>query len=326
MASNLQNPVPLVSIVIVNWNGRSWLAQCLPTIQQQTFTDYEVILVDNGSTDGSVAWLQENWLNISVIPLKINLGFAAANNIGIRRASGLYIVTLNNDTLVDADFLAHMVTAVSAPDIGMIAPQITIWNQPAKLDAAGIEVDWLGTAWNRGYEQPADMAYSADVFGPTAAAALYRREMLAEIGLFDETFFAYYEDVDLAWRARRAGWRCVYAPKAQVRHWHSATGEKTPAYKAYLIGRNKVWCFLKNYPVPAIFFMLPLFLVYDGSAAVIQCLHLKSMMPLNGRLQGWLTARHFWAKRTNHAHPVAFIQISKPWHWKRRLRIPNKQA
>lgn len=315
----MKSAAPRVSVIIVSWNGRSWLTHCLPTLQQQTFADFEIIVVDNGSIDGTVPWLQENWPQVRVIPLKINLGFAPANNIGIRLAQGDYIVTLNNDTLVDKNFLAELITAVSSPNIGMVAPRITMWNHPHKLDSAGIEVDWLGTAWQRGSTQSAHIAYPTTVFGPSAAAALYRREMLAEIGLFAEQFFAYYEDVDLAWRGRQAGWRCVYAPQARVAHWHSATSAKNPAYKAYLLGRNKIWCFLKNYPAPQIFFILPLFLLYDSAAALVQMIRLHSLAPLQGRLQGWLAGRHFWRKRKNKAQSIRFAQPA----WLTRLSQPQ---
>ena len=148
--------------------------------------------------------------------------------------------------------------------------------------------------------------------------------MLDDIGLFDEQYFAYYEDVDLAWRAQRAGWRCAYTPKAHVRHWHSATGEKRPDFKAYLIGRNKVWSFLKNYSIPAIFFILPLFFAYDGIAAIIQAIQLKSIAPITGRLQGWLTAHHFWKKRTNDSTKLKLTQIMMPWQLNRRMRKKRK--
>ena len=311
---------PQVSIIVANWNGRSWLEKCLPTIKQQTWEDYEVVVVDNGSQDDSVSWLHINWPEVIVIPLKINLGFAAANNIGIRAARGDYIVTLNNDTLVDSLWLEEMITAVTESDIGMVAPKITIWNQPDILDSTGIEIDKLGTAWNRGYGQSTENDYSTDVLGPSAAAALYRREMLNQIGLFDENFFAYYEDVDLAWRGRRAGWRCVYAPDAHVRHWHSATGEKTPRLKTYLIGRNKFWNFIKNYSRPKILLILPLYLVYDSLAAVVQTIHLRHPAPIHGRLQAWLTIRYIWSRRTAGEYKVALIPLAKPWQLKVRVK------
>ena len=291
--------VPLVSVVMANWNGRSWLSTCLPTLARQTFRDFEIIVVDNGSNDGSVEWLRANWPQVWLIPLRLNLGFAGANNLGIRAARGQYIVTLNNDTLAAPDWLAQMITAVSAPDIGMVAAKILVWNNPERLDSTGIAVDAAGMAWTRGDGRPANTPFPAEVFGPNAAAALYRREMLAQIGLFDEDFFAYYEDVDLAWRARRAGWRCVYAANAQVRHWHSATGGQNKTFKAYLLGRNRVWWLLKNYPWPALAWRAPLLLLYDGLTGIVQTLRLGSSAPLNGRFQGWLTTRHAWRKRIN---------------------------
>lgn len=310
---------PLVSIVIANWNGRSWLSHCLSSLARQTFTDFEVIVVDNGSSDDSVAWLLAHWPDVRLVRLKLNLGFAAANNLGIRAARGRFIVTLNNDTLAEPDWLAQMVTAVSTPDIGMVAAKILVWNDPAMLDSTGIEVDLAGMAWNRGDGQPADTVFAAEVFGPNAAAALYRREMLEQIGLFDEDFFAYYEDVDLAWRARRAGWRCVYAAEAQIRHWHSATGGQNKPFKAYLLGRNRVWCLVKNYPWPALLWRAPLLLLYDGLIGLVQTFRLRDGAPLNGRYHGWITARHAWRKRSANQGEVALRPIPP-------LRSPSRNS
>ncbi|MEJ2748909.1 MAG: glycosyltransferase family 2 protein, partial [Anaerolineae bacterium] len=252
-----------VAVVIANWNGRSWLQQCLPTLAAQTFKDFSIIVVDNGSTDGSTTWLAENWPEVKLLPQKKNLGFATANNIGIRATKSPFVVLLNNDTLVDPGWLEALLTAVSEPDVGMAASCIVRWNQPDQLDSAGIVVDKAGIAWNRGWGQPATLASKpCFVFGPSAAAALYRRDMLDDIGLFDEDYFAYYEDVDLAWRAQRAGWHCRYTPDARVRHWHSATALKTPNYKNFLNGRNKIWTILKNYDWPALLWASPVIIAY----------------------------------------------------------------
>lgn len=314
-------PAPLVSVVMVNWNGRAWLAQSLPALQRQTFTDFEIIVVDNGSEDDSLAWLAVHWPAVRRLPLKRNLGFAAANNLGIRAARGELIVTLNNDTIAEPEWLAHMVTAVDAPDIGMVAAKILVWHTPHLLDSTGIEVDITGTAWNRGAGQPANTPFSVDVFGPSAAAALYRRSMLAQVGLFDENFFAYYEDVDLAWRARRAGWRGVYAAEARVRHWHSATGGRNLPLKMGLIGRNRIWCLLKNYPRPALLWALPGLFLYDWVTAVYQMIRLRHVAPGYGRWQAWSTARHAWRQhtgvpatkpQTNWLTPPRFHQFWRP--------------
>lgn len=303
-----------VSIIIANWNGRHWLEQCLPTLQAQTYQDFEIIVVDNGSDDGSVAWLEEKWPEVRVLALEQNLGFAQANNLGIQASASQFVVTLNNDTLVDAKWLAELVAAVSAPDIGMVASQIVMWRQPDILDSAGIEVDRAGIAWNRGWRQPAHSAASPrDVFGPTAAAALYRRAMLDEIGLFDEDFFAYYEDVDLAWRAQRAGWRCRYAPTARVLHWHSATGQKSPWQKTFLLGRNKIWTILKNYEWPSLLWALPIIALYDLPAVIYHIITTGNLAALHGRLSALRAMRRMLAKRSPGRHKASLIRPLPPW-------------
>lgn len=295
-----QTNIPQVSVIIVNWNGRYWLEQCLPTLQNQTSNNFEIIIVDNGSTDGSDLWLQTEWTEVRLISLPQNIGFARANNIGIEASQSPYIATLNNDTLVAQDWLAQMLTAVTAPDIGMVACQMRQWQRPEQIDSAGIELDWAGIGWNRGLNQPvAHHQVSQEVFGPCAGAALYRRQMLDEIGYFDEDFFAYYEDVDLAWRAQHAGWRCVYQPTAQVYHWHSATASQAMPFKTFLLGRNKVWTILKNYPWPAIMWTWPLILGYDSVAIIYQCWQQRNLAALRGRLAGLTNAPSMWAKRSS---------------------------
>jgi hypothetical protein len=269
----------------VSWNGRDWLAHCLPAVAEQTHADFETIVVDNGSTDGTVEWLAEQWPAVRVVCLERNLGFAAANNAGIEVAAGEFVVTLNNDTRPDAAWLGQLLVAADSPDVGMIASQIVLWERPEIVDSAGIEVDRAGFAWQRGWgRQAGEMDEGVDVFGPSAAAAAYRRAMLDQIGLFDEAFFAYYEDVDLAWRGRRAGWRCRYAPGARVLHHHSATGGRQPALKAYLISRNRWWTLVKNYPWPALFWALPLILLYDAIALARGLIVERQVAGARGRL------------------------------------------
>ncbi|RMG97104.1 MAG: glycosyltransferase family 2 protein [Chloroflexi bacterium] len=317
----------VVSVVVVNWNGRSWLAQCLPSLQAQSFREFEIIVVDNGSRDGSVNWLNKNWPQVRVISLPQNTGFAHANNVGISAARGEYIVALNNDTRVGPDWLAAMVTAVStAPNIGMIACQIRIWDEPHLLDSAGIEVDQAGIAWNRGWRQPVTTATTpCEVFGPSGAAALYRRIMLEQIGFFDTDYFAYYEDVDLAWRAQKAGWRCLYTPAACVWHKHSASARRTPTYKLFLLGRNKWWTILKNYEWPALVKALPLILAYDLLTMAGQVWQSRSIAPINGRLAAIKTLHHAIRKRPPATHPVTLSPVTPFWqlHHKTSHLKPN---
>lgn len=318
-----------VTVIIVNWNGRHWLERCLPALQAQTYADFQVIVVDNGSTDGSVSWLDENWPAVRVLPNDRNLGFAAANNAAISASRGEYVVTLNNDVLVEPGWLSELVAGAADPDIGMVASQIALWDRPDMLDSAGLEVDRAGIGWNRGWGQAAATARTAcDVFGACAAAGLYRRAMLDEIGLFDEDFFAYYEDVDLAWRAQRAGWRGRYAPAARVLHWHSATGRQSIERKLFLLGRNKVWTILKNYDWPDLAWAWPLIGFYDGLAIAFQTLRTRSWAALHGRLSALPAARRMIAKRGRArrrvplAAPRSLSQIAADL----RVRLPGGQA
>lgn len=304
----------LVSVVIVNWNGRSWLETCLPTLANQTCTQFETIIVDNGSSDDSIPWLKSHWPQVHLIPLPHNTGFAVANNVAIRQTTAPFIATLNNDTLVEPAWLEALLAVANESNVGMVASQIRQWQQPDCLDSAGIDLDYAGIAWNRGWNLPVTQANTpTHVFGPSAAAALYRRTMLDEIGLFDEDFFAYYEDVDLAWRAQRAGWHCWYTPYAQVRHWHSATSSRTPKHKLFLLGRNKLWTLFKNLPTTAVWRQLPVILAYELLSLAYQTWQGQGLTAIYSRLAAVKQLRHTLAKRTPTHHPVPIAPLTPPW-------------
>jgi len=238
-------------LVILNWNGRRYLEPCLGSVFAQEFRDFAVILVDNGSTDGSADLVRARFPQVHLIENSENRGFAAANNQAIRASASEFVVTLNNDTEVDPEWLGALVRAAETdPRIGMCASKMLFADRRGVIDSAGIVVDKAGIIWDRGggnADHPGIMAQTP-VFGSCAGAALYRRAMLDDIGLFDEAFFAYMEDVDLAWRAQWAGWECVYVPQAVVYHVHSATGREGSHFKNRLLGRNKIWLLCKNYP------------------------------------------------------------------------------
>ncbi|MFQ5578873.1 MAG: glycosyltransferase family 2 protein [Anaerolineae bacterium] len=299
-----------VSVVIANWNGRRWLEHCLPALFAQTYRHFEVIIVDNASTDNSVEWVNRHYPAVRQIRNRRNLGFAGANNIGIRAAAGELIATLNNDTRPDPNWLAELVKGISvAPDVGMAASKIVLWERPGILDSAGIAVDWAGFGWNRGWGRPAASAPAPqEVFGPSAAAALYRRDMLAGIGLFDEDFFAYYEDVDLAWRAQRAGWNCRYIPTAVVLHQHSATGGQARRLKTFLLNRNKLWTLFKNYHPLDLLWAWPLILGLDALSAGVQLWRTRSLAPLSARRQALAGWRRMAAKRRPAVRRVALAR------------------
>jgi GT2 family glycosyltransferase len=228
-----------------------------------------------------------------------NLGFAAGNNTAIRATRSPYVATLNNDAQAEPPWLAELVKAMESDgQVGMCASKMLYAHRPQVIDSAGLSPDVAGIAWNRrwGERDTDDDAGPREVFGACAGAALYRRAMLNQIGLFDEDFFAYLEDADLAWRARLAGWKCLYVPTAVAHHVHSATGGVGSPFKKTLLGRNKIWTIIKNYPNPQLFTYLPLIVACDLAAVMVGLVG-GDISPLLGRLAALRGLPAVWRKR-----------------------------
>ena len=248
---------PKVSIAIVNWNGLKFLSGCLGSVYAQGYPSVEVLFVDNGSTDGSVEFVRDNFPETILIRNSENLGFAKANNQAIEAASGEFILTLNNDTELGDGFLEELMASVDASTerVGMWAPKILSFEERKVIDSVGGLLLYPdGIARGRGRLETDAAQYDSieDVFIPSACAALYRRAMLAEVGLFDEEFFAYCEDTDLALRARLLGWEGRSVPRARVFHHYSGTGGSYSETKAFLVERNRIWVVVKNFPLPCL--------------------------------------------------------------------------
>jgi len=244
---------PRVSVIIVNWNGKEFLSECLDSLRNQTYNDFETIVVDNGSKDGSLELLRESYPWVRLVPLNSNTGFAGGNDAGLSAARGrTYIVTLNNDTRVDRSWLAELIAAAeSSTKVGMVASRVCAWDDPDQLDSLGVAI--CPDGMSRGSRRRArfsalSVAKTEDILLPSACAALYRREMIDDIGFFDDDFFAYCEDTDLGLRGRLAGWRAVLARDAIVQHCYSRSGGAFSPLKLYLVERNHFWVALKCFP------------------------------------------------------------------------------
>ena len=239
--------------MIVNLNRRDLLARCLESLWNQTYRDFEVIVVDNGSHDGSVQFLHSlRNPRLRVVELPENKGFAGGCNAGIAQAQARYIATLNNDAEVDANWLRELVHGIeSDPSIGMCASKILFHGDRSRIDKVGHLIYPDGLNHGRGSGEPdrGQFEKREEVLFPDAAAALYRREMLNVTGAFDEQFFAYGDDADLGLRGRLAGWNCLYIPTAIVYHVHSATAGEFSPMKAFLIERNRIWVAVKTFPL-----------------------------------------------------------------------------
>jgi GT2 family glycosyltransferase len=246
--------MPCLSVVIVNWNGRDYLKECLNSLRRQTWKEFEIILLDNGSTDGSVEYVEENFPGwVRILANERNEGFSGGNNRGIRAASGKYIVLLNNDAQADPRWLEELVkVAGENPRAGMLACKIYLQGGSKIIDNVGhlIYRDGLNRGRGRLEADLGQYEKMEEVFFPSGCAALYRREMLDEVGLFDEDFFAYGDDTDLGIKGRLAGWKCLYVPKAVVHHRYSQSSGAYSALKAFYVERNRLWIAVKYFPLP----------------------------------------------------------------------------
>jgi GT2 family glycosyltransferase len=249
---NHLTPHCVISVVIPNWNGARYLEACLPALHRQSFTDAEIIVVDNGSEDESVNLIRRDYPSVRLIELPENVGFAAACNHGIRDARGRFIVLLNNDTEADPGWLEALHdAAVRDKTIGMVASKILLSLETCEIDSVGMLVyaDGIGRQRGRGRIDDGRFDKVEEILYPSACAALYKKEMFDDIGLFDEDFFLYCEDTDLGLRAQRAGWKAVFAPKAVVLHKYSMTGGGYSLFKAMHVERNRMWVGIKNFPI-----------------------------------------------------------------------------
>jgi GT2 family glycosyltransferase len=245
---NPSDQAPLVSVVVVNYNGLEFTGKCLESLRSQTHPAVETIVVDNASGDGSADLVREQFPGVKLVVNRQNVGFAAGNNVGIREARGGYVALLNNDAEADPAWLEELVRVAEAePRVGMCASKVLFTRQREVLNSTGLLIYRDLTAVNRGMGERDVGQYDRveETFGPYGAAAFYRKKMLDEIGLFDETYFMFREEDDLAWRARLAGWVCYYVPRARVYHYRSLSSGVGSPLKLYYGERNRIWNALK---------------------------------------------------------------------------------
>lgn len=264
-ASHPSRPAPSdvkISILIVNYNAGAHLTRCLDALRAQDFLHFEAIVIDNASADDSlaraVACFQDP--RFRLIRNTRNEGFAAGNNIGAASARGAWIATLNPDAFANSDWLSRLIAATRRyPDADMFGSTQLDDQQPAILDGAGDAYLAIGIPWRGGKGQAADTVNGDyEVFGPCAAAALYRADAFRQVGGFDERLFCYVEDVDMAFRLRLGGSRCIQLRDAVVRHIGGVTSDQRRSFARFHGTRNITWVFLKNMPLAFLLPLLPL--------------------------------------------------------------------
>jgi GT2 family glycosyltransferase len=267
--------LPLISTVILNWNGKEYLHPCLQSVKGQTYPNIEIILVDNASTDGSIEYIKDLLSDLRLIINYRNIGYGGGNNRGIEEAKGRYIFVLNSDTEIEKRCVELLWECIETDQrIGVTTPKILLYDRRDIIDAAGLTIYPDGLSIGRGRLEPQEKYNQREeVFFGSGCASLFRKEMLEEIGLFDEDFFAYAEDTDLGWRARLARWKSYYVPEAVVYHHHSKKFGTYSPLKAFLVERNRIWVAWKNFPLP-ILYLWPFYTLwryfYQGIGALIQ--------------------------------------------------------
>lgn len=245
---------PLVYIIILNWNGKEHLKDCLPSVATTNYPNFKTVVVDNGSTDGSQEFVKRYFQNIELLENGKNLGFAEGNNVGVRYALNQgadYIALLNNDTEVDQNWISELVkVAESDPNIGACATKMLMFYARTVINGVGNSMALFGGAWDRGLGEKDVGQYGniEEVFGACAGGMMVKREVVEEVGLFDKKYFIYFEDIDWAWRIRLFGYNIVYVPSAIVYHkFGASTGGPQSVRRLYLAHRNKMRNILKNY-------------------------------------------------------------------------------
>jgi len=247
---------PILTVAVLSYDGRELLEVVLPSLAAQRWQGFRTVVVDNGSSDGTVSWLRRQWPAVEVVALPENVGVTAALNACLDAAGTELVALLNNDLELHPDCLWELVAAMREhPRAGSAAAKLLDFYDREVIDGAGDVFGWHGLPSRRGHGERDRGQYERpqEIFGACGAAAIYRREALADVGRFDERFFAFYEDADWAWRAQLAGWDCLYVPTAIAYHMGSVTvGGAATDFTSYQLWRNGIWLVAKNYPVAAL--------------------------------------------------------------------------
>lgn len=299
-----------VTIVILNWNGRKLLEQFLPSVMATRYDNFEVLVVDNASTDDSLSFLASNYPEIKTLPLDRNYGFTEGNNKALPLISTPYYVLLNNDVEVDPGWLAPLIEVLERDEtVAAAQPKLLAFQDRGQFEyagAAGGWIDWLGYPFNRGRlfekteKDTGQYETEAEIFWATGACILIRKSVTDRIGLFETDFFAHMEEIDFCWRARNYGYKIMYSPKGVAWHLGGGTLPKTNPHKTFLNARNSILAMIKNFPLSQLWYKLPIRLMLDGVWGM-RCL-------IRGEFGNlWAIVRAHWA---------IFFRIG--YWWKRR--------
>lgn len=241
----------IASVIIPNWNGKDLLEDCLKSLANQSYKNFELVVVDNNSNDGSVGYISYNFPQVKVVKLSKNFGFAKAINEGVKAAKGEYVVFLNNDTCVDRDWLKSLIKCVEKhPEVISVNSKLLNFYDRKIIDGVGILINEVGQARSIGWQEKDQGQFEEEnyIFGATGGASLFRKKEFIKLGMFDEDFFMYSEEVDFAFRAQFVGLKSIYCPQAIVYHKHKATAKRSLSKVEYWQFRNMTQTIIKDFP------------------------------------------------------------------------------
>jgi GT2 family glycosyltransferase len=291
-----------VSIIIVNWNGGKFLERCLFSLTQQTCIPSEIILVDNNSSDNSLD-IVALFPSVKLLQSSTNIGFASGNNVAINRCSkqSEWIVLLNPDAYPEGTWLEELLNAsILNPEFSVFGSKLVTADDPSIVDGIGDVYHLSGLVWRKGHglTDTDAMDVAGEIFSPCAAAAMYRRSVIQELGGFDDDYFCYVEDVDLGFRIRLAGHRCLHVPRSVVRHVGSGTtGGQDSDFSVYHGHRNLVWTFVKNMPGILFWLLLPLHILLNIFTIILFACRGRFRLIWRSKQDALLGVPRMWRKR-----------------------------
>jgi len=254
----MQKGFPPVTLLILNYNGKRFLKECLDSVLKTDYPNFEVVVIDNASTDGSVEFIEKNYPQVRIIKNNRNYGFAVAYNLAIKTVKNEYLVLLNNDVIVEPDWLKKLISYISNGKVAAVNPKMLFADDRKRINAAGGNCDIYGVGWNRGNGEIDNGQYDKveEVFYVNGAALLTKKSVWKDVGAFDERFFLYGEDLDWCWRARLKGYKILYVPDSKIyHHWRASGGAII-----YFLERHSLATLLKNYELKTLIKIMPRYL------------------------------------------------------------------
>lgn len=317
LITELKEPtIPEISVIIVNFNGAQWLAKSVQSVACQSFTDFECFILDNNSSDNSIQTLLTLDERFHIIKSDKNLGFAAGNNLAAKRANGKWLALRNPDAFAHKDWLEQLLKAAkSKPNVTMVGSTQYMALEDGIFDGTGDELHAFGIAYRSGYGQKIYPVSDRETFAPCGAGAFLLRETFVRLGGFDESFFCYHEDVDLAYRMRLDGGICIQSANAKIDHVSSGISGRASEFSIYHGTRNRVWTFLNNTPRGLMPFLLPCHIGINLFILMWGCFRVNRASPTwRGLKDGFLTRpKNSPPPRTK--RKISYLSLLKSFGW-----------